>query len=280
MSPTFAFAFAFSAPSDPGAQLARESGGPLRPRWARPPQASPASRAGDSAALAGARRAVLARTLPAAWRLTRSLCACGAARQPRGQELGPRSASGCDCGPTARLDASLCGRAGGPPRATAPGSAAGAALIRGPAGALMGPGRGASAGARARLSRGELVRAPGPFSASLFHSQPRVPGGAWPGDACQAAGKSGGGGQGLERAVGVRRAKQSVQAGQGLLKPETRAGGCASPGVWEAVSLLPWTSRARRSPRPWDLGAPGVRGGARVALSEWPESSVCAIWKV
>ena len=85
------------------------------------------------------------------------------------------------------------------------------------------------------------------------------------GAAWQAAGKSGGGGQDTGGAVGVRRAKQSVQAGQGLLGPETRPGGCASPGVWEAVSLLPWTSRARRSPRFWDLGAPGVRGGARVA---------------
>lgn len=270
LSPTFAFAFAFSAPPTRGAQLA---GGPAAGLSGPAglgllPEASPASRAGDSAALAGAWRAVLrSHTLP------RGLAPHPVALRLRSRPAAPWPGArptfgvGLRLRPTARLDASLCGRAGapapGPQHLAAP---LAAALIRGPAGRFdeaeaEGPPR-----ARGPGSPGvSWVRAPGPFSASLFHSQPRVPEGPGPGDACQAAGKSGGGGQGPGRAVGVRRAKQSVQAGQGLLKPETRAGGCASPGVWEAVSLLPWTSRARRSPRPWDLGAPGVRGGARVA---------------
>lgn len=244
LSPTFAFAFAFSAPPTRGAQLA---GGPAAGLSGPAglgllPEASPASRAGDSAALAGAWRAVLrSHTLP------RGLAPHPVALRLRSRPAAPWPGArptfgvGLRLRPTARLDASLCGRAGapapGPQHLAAP---LAAALIRGPAGRFdeaeaEGPPR-----ARGPGSPGvSWVRAPGPFSASLFHSQPRVPEGPGPGDACQAAGKSGGGGQGPGRAVGVRRAKQSVQAGQGLLKPETRAGGCASPGFGRRCPFSP-----------------------------------------
>lgn len=208
------------------------------------PEASPASRAGESAALTGARRAVLrAHTLPrgpAPRPVALRLRSRPAAPWPEARPMfgvGRRRLR-----PTARPDASPCGRAGAPaPRLKHLAAPLPAALIRGPLWRLdeaeaEGPPRARRPGS----SGASWVRAPDSFSASLLHSQPRVPEGPGPGDGRQAAGKSvgGGGGQGTGGAVGVRRAKQSVQAGQGLLRPQTRPEGRASPGAWEAESLL------------------------------------------
>lgn len=65
--------------------------------------------------------------------------------------------------------------------------------------------------------------------------------------------------------MGVRRARHSVQAGQGLLRPQTWPGGRASPRGLGGGVPSPLDEPCRRSPRFWDLGAPGVRSGSRVA---------------